>query len=75
MRDRFPFGIAGIWENWKNPQGEWVRTFAVLTTPANELVARVHDRMPIIFEPRTMIAGWGLNQTRAICSSPSPQRK
>jgi putative SOS response-associated peptidase YedK len=30
---------------------EWVRTFAVLTTPANELVARIHDRMPAILRP------------------------
>lgn len=36
-------------ENWKKPRsGEWVRTFAVLTTSANELVARIHDRMPAI---------------------------
>ena len=52
MRDRSPFGIAGIWENWKDrATGEWVRTFAVLTTPANELVARIHDRMPAILNP------------------------
>ena len=48
MKDRSPFGIAGIWENWKNPDGEWVRTFAVLTTPANELVGMIHDRMPAV---------------------------
>jgi len=51
MQDRAPFGIAGIWENWKNPQGEWVRTFALLTTPANALVGRIHDRMPAILKP------------------------
>jgi putative SOS response-associated peptidase YedK len=51
MKDRSPFGIAGIWENWKNPCGEWVRTFAILTTAANELVATIHDRMPAILAP------------------------
>jgi putative SOS response-associated peptidase YedK len=51
MKDRSPFGIAGIWENWKNPAGEWLRTFAVLTTDANELVARIHGRMPAILKP------------------------
>jgi putative SOS response-associated peptidase YedK len=51
MKDRSPFGIAGIWENWKNSKGEWVRTFAILTTPANELVATIHDRMPAILAP------------------------
>lgn len=43
--------IAGIWENWKNPDGEWVRTFAILTTPANELVGTIHDRMPAVLAP------------------------
>ena len=51
MKDHSPFGIAGIWENWKNPDGEWVRTFAILTTPANELVGTIHDRMPAILAP------------------------
>jgi putative SOS response-associated peptidase YedK len=49
MKDGSPFGLAGLWENWKGPgTGEWVRTFAVLTTAANELVAGIHDRMPLI---------------------------
>jgi putative SOS response-associated peptidase YedK len=51
MKDRSPFGIAGIWENWKNPDGEWVRTFAILTTPANELIGAIHDRMPAVLAP------------------------
>ena len=51
MKDRSPFGLAGVWENWKNPAGEWVRTFAVLTTAANALVGRIHDRMPAILNP------------------------
>ncbi len=40
-----------MWENWRNPQGEWLRTFAVITTDANELVGRIHDRMPAILKP------------------------
>ncbi len=52
MKDRSPFGIAGLWENWRDPaSSEWVRTFCILTTPANELVARIHDRMPAILRP------------------------
>src|SRR5215218_3713408 len=47
MKDRSPFGLAGLWENWKDPAtGEWVRTFAVITTNANALVGTIHDRMP-----------------------------
>jgi putative SOS response-associated peptidase YedK len=45
MKDGSPFGIGGLWENWKDPtSGEWVRTFAIITTDANELVAEIHDR-------------------------------
>ena len=31
--------------------GEWIRTFAVITTDANDLVAEIHDRMPLILSP------------------------
>ena len=52
MKNGEPFGIAGIWENWKDPSsGEWIRTFAIITTDANELVAEIHDRMPLILAP------------------------
>jgi putative SOS response-associated peptidase YedK len=56
MKDGSPFGIAGIWENWKDPStGEWVRTFAIITTDANSLVAEIHDRMPAILSPADYI--------------------
>lgn len=49
--DRQPFGLAGIWENWMDPAtGEWIRSCAVITTEANELVAPIHDRMPVIVD-------------------------
>jgi putative SOS response-associated peptidase YedK len=49
MRDGYRFGIGGLWENWNHPtSGEWIRTFAIITTDANELVAEIHDRMPLI---------------------------
>ena len=52
MKDGSPFGLGGLWENWKEPASdEWIRTFAVITTGANELVAELHDRMPLILAP------------------------
>ena len=51
MKDGLPFGIAGLWENWKSPAGEWVRTFCVVTVPANALLQQIHDRMPAILRP------------------------
>ena len=39
MKSGEPFALAGIWENWQRPgSDEWVRTFAIITTSANELV-------------------------------------
>jgi hypothetical protein len=36
MKDGSPFGLAGLWENWCDPNtGEWERTFAVITVPSN----------------------------------------
>ena len=48
MKDGKPFGVAGIWENWRSPEGRWERTFCIITVAANEVVATVHDRMPAI---------------------------
>jgi putative SOS response-associated peptidase YedK len=45
-RDGAVFGVAGIWENWRDPLAStWERTFAVITVPANALIAPIHDRM------------------------------
>jgi putative SOS response-associated peptidase YedK len=48
MKNGRPFGFAGIWEEWKAPDGTLLDTFSILTTTANELVATIHDRMPVI---------------------------
>jgi putative SOS response-associated peptidase YedK len=54
MKDGSPFGLAGLWENWRNPNtGEWERTFAIITVPSNSLVEQIHDRMPAILKPTT----------------------
>ena len=42
------FGFAGLWETWKAPDGELVRSCTIVTTVANSLLAPVHDRMPVI---------------------------
>ena len=43
--------LAGVWENWRSPAGEWVRSFAIITTEPNELCAPIHNRMPVILKP------------------------
>jgi len=46
-----PYGMAGIWERCALPGREPVDTVAILTTAANELVAELHNRMPVIVDP------------------------
>ncbi len=48
LRDRQPFGFAGLWEEWKSPEGEEIKSCTILTTQANELLQPLHDRMPVI---------------------------
>ncbi len=50
-RNGAPLAFAGLWEGWRSPDGEVVRTFAILTTAANTLMASLHERMPVILEP------------------------
>jgi putative SOS response-associated peptidase YedK len=50
------FSFAGLWETWSGPEGE-VRSFTIITTEPNELMARIHNRMPAII-PRAQYARW-----------------
>lgn len=51
MADHSPMCLAGLWETWKAPDGSVIESFAILTTAANKLVARLHDRMPVVLCP------------------------
>ena len=46
------FAFAGLWDAWKDGQGHWLQSFAIVTTEANELMARIHPRMPVILHSR-----------------------
>jgi putative SOS response-associated peptidase YedK len=46
-----PFGLAGLWESWSDPEGNSLLTFTILTTGANERLKALHDRMPVIIPP------------------------
>ena len=47
-RDRAPFWLGGLWDRWLGPEGSEVDTCCVLTCAPNLLLARVHDRMPVV---------------------------
>ncbi len=48
-----PMAFAGLWETWRSPKGETIRSCAILTTAANEFMAQVHHRMPVILSAET----------------------
>lgn len=50
LRDAEPMGMGGLLEHWQGPEGD-VTTFTILTTNANLLMAKIHDRMPVIIKP------------------------
>jgi putative SOS response-associated peptidase YedK len=45
------FAFAGLWERWKDPSGNWIKSCSILTTTPNTVTAAVHDRMPVILHP------------------------
>jgi len=46
-----PMAMAGLWESWRAPNGSVLRTTCVITTSANEVMAPIHERMPVIIAP------------------------
>ncbi len=52
------FAFAGVWDAWRDPvDGEWLQSFAIITTEANELMSSVHTRMPVLLH-RQDYARW-----------------
>jgi len=49
-----PLSLAGLWERWQSPDGSLIETCAIITTTANELMAPIHDRMPVILPPESI---------------------
>lgn len=45
------FAFAGLWDRWKDPSGNWIKTCSILTTTPNTVTASIHDRMPVILDP------------------------
>jgi len=52
--DKKAFVFAGLWETWKPPEGEPIRTCTIITCAANEIVSPVHERMPVMLSGESM---------------------
>ena len=49
--------LAGLWDSWRDAEGRWLRSCTIVTTGANDVVAPLHDRMPVVL-PEEAWAGW-----------------
>jgi putative SOS response-associated peptidase YedK len=47
--------LAGLWEQWRSPEGEELESCTIIVTDANNLMKPIHDRMPVILAPED----WG----------------
>lgn len=73
LKSKEPFAIAGIWDEWLNPDNKKkIKTVSIITTDANELVAKIHNikqRMPVIlnkFEERKWLGGLDDNEIKSM---------
>jgi putative SOS response-associated peptidase YedK len=51
LADRRLMAMAGLWETWRSPAGERIRSFTIITTQPNSLCAELHNRMPAVLKP------------------------
>ena len=48
LREKRPLAFAGLWEHWEDPDGAAIESCTIITTQANEVLADIHERMPVI---------------------------
>lgn len=48
LESGLPFAFAGLWDEWHAPDGSQVKTCTIITTEPNELMSKLHNRMPVI---------------------------
>ena len=51
LQSRQPFAFAGLWDEWHAPEGGSIRSATIITIEPNELMAPIHNRMPVILPP------------------------
>lgn len=51
LKSRRPFAFAGLWEQWQPPDGAVIESCTIITTTPNDLMAPIHNRMPVILAP------------------------
>ena len=69
-----PFAFAGLWDNWRKPDGSTLLSFAIITTEPNELIRPIHNRMPVILhqEHEELWLDPSFNDTKELSSVLTP---
>lgn len=60
-----PMAFAGLWETWHPAEGEAIHSCCIITTPANTIMAPIHDRMPVILDPEQWPLWLSLHEHKA----------
>ena len=56
------FGLAGIWDHWQGEGGQEIESCAIITTKPNNMMAKIHDRMPVILQQSDQAAWLGVSR-------------
>ena|ERR1700737_658174 len=57
LKNGEPFCFAGLWEGWRKSEDEWFKTCTIITCEPNEVMATIHNRMPVIL-PEAVHEAW-----------------
>ena len=57
MKSGEPFAFAGLWDSWRDPAGDIVRSCTIITTEPHELLRPIHNQMPVIL-PKELESFW-----------------
>jgi putative SOS response-associated peptidase YedK len=71
LSNRGPMTFAGLWDAWRADDGDTTKSFAIITTAANDLLAPLHNRMPVLLPPYRWAAWLGehrLGEPAATCA-------
>lgn len=68
--DGRPLAFAGLWDNWRDPEGEDILSATVIVGPANEWMSAYHDRQPVMLDWRDAAAWMRGDNPASLLHSP-----
>jgi putative SOS response-associated peptidase YedK len=68
LKNQRLFSFAGLWDRWHGSNGEFIDSFTIITTSANEFMKAIHERMPVILHPKDE-KSWLENKDTGMLSS------